>query len=81
MSLNFSVSSVFFWEFCEIHKIHEFQVPQQLHGDWLCNWLLGSEKKCIVCTLVYILIIIIIIIIASISISFVVLLNCLYFDP
>jgi len=48
VSLNFSMSSVFFWEFHEICEIRYFCIPRSLLGDWLCNWSSGNEKKIVV---------------------------------
>jgi len=50
-----------------------------LLGDWLHSWSSGGEENCILYHLFFTFIIIIIIII--ITPSFVVLLNCLYFNP
>ena len=71
-SSNFYASLVFFGEFCEIHG------SWSLLRDWLCTWSSGSEKNCIVYSLLWIFIIIIITTI--ISISFVLILNCLYLN-
>jgi len=89
----FPVSLVFFCELCkfhefgQIHKIREHwetcELPQSLLENWLCICLLDGEKNCIVYSLFYIFIIVIISSnsSSSISISFFVLLNCLYLNP
>jgi len=76
--------------FCEFSKIQDFRVPGSAIAAWelAVNWSSGGKKNCIVYSLVCIFIIIIIIIAISSrsisiisSISFVVLLNCLYLNP
>jgi len=74
--------------FCEFSKIHNFRVPGSAIAAWVLavNRSSGGKKNLIVYSLVCIFIIIIIAIssrsinIIS-SISFVVLLNCLYLNP
>jgi len=76
--------------FGELSKIHDFQVPGSVIAAWglAVNQSSGGKKNCIVYRLVCIFIIIIIIIAISSrsisivsSISFVILLNCLYLNP
>jgi len=35
---------VIFWDFCKILKIHEFQVPLSLLGDWLQTHFQAVKK-------------------------------------
>jgi len=73
-----AISFLLFWEF--------FGIPSWLGVRTIfqtANWLLSGEKKCIAYSLfcIFIIIIVIIITIISISIYYVVSLNCLYLIP
>jgi len=80
VSSDFSVSSVFFGEFVEIREIRKFHVPQLLLREWPWISHQAVRKKFTVYSLFCIFIISISVSI-RISISFVVLLSCLYLSP